>query len=114
MPDPFVVDEQGFQEVHGAVTVTGWGPGGGPRRAEEADCLAKEVHDPATGSRRYFLKRAASGPCAGRLYNPHLPLFRPSDLPSYVFRPATAESFQEFLDFLRTGNPAHVLRAERL
>jgi hypothetical protein len=109
-------------EVDGAVTVTGFTLGGVEVDATNLECVAKKAFDPATGSTRFWIKRATAGPDAGHLFNPQSPMFEPASIGrvndalgrgQYEFRTASEEQFDLYLNFLRTNNPSYVRHAER-
>lgn len=93
------------------VLQTGFGPGGKEISVDDPLCLAKTTQDQCTKITRHWLKRATNGVNAGKLYNPHWPLF--DTRTNYVFCKASEEAFRAYLRFLETDNTLFLMRAER-
>jgi hypothetical protein len=91
---------------------------------EASGCVAKSCTDPISGNARYWVRRGATGAGAGLLYDPHSVYaatgsspenaYARAGHPSYLWRPATRECFEQYLLYLRTKNPIHLRHAERL
>lgn len=90
----------------------GYGVAGALVPVEYKDCFAKQVTDLDTGNSRFYIKRAISGREKGNLHNPHSPFFNPRE--TYAFSKVPKESFDEYLQFLKTDNEVHVRHAERM
>lgn len=122
MQNQFIVSESQNALVDGPTAAIGYTFGGKEVPPDDQECLAKQVFDPATNNTRYWLKRATSGGDAGKLFNPHSPLFEAGGVNrfhkhlgkgQYEFVKTTKESFDAFLRFLVSGNTLHLRQAER-
>lgn len=81
----------------------GYGRRGVPVDPESEECLAKAA------PRRWWVRRMRTGPSAGRLYDPLDPQRGEHEL-----MPASQESFDSYVAYLRTGNPTHLRVSERV
>lgn len=84
--------------------------------SDSKGALAKEVFDPDSGITKYYLKYATKGPEAGKLYNHLSPMFSKDAISKarYEFKRVPKETFELYLKFLQTENPAWVRNAERV
>jgi hypothetical protein len=96
---------------------------GEPMEVDDPLCVAKRTADGFSGVARYWVKRATAGPCAGALFNPHSPDYVPESLhrkwahsgrDNWEWSKVSADAFEAYLRFLRTGNGVHYRHAERL
>lgn len=85
---------------------------------EHPNCLCKESRNRARGTRRYFVKFSVAGVNAGRMVDPNddQDLARRGDWTAngrFEFRPVEQAAYDLYLRFIKTGNPAYRLQAER-
>ncbi len=81
---------------------------------ETSACLAKSVKSLDLGTTRYFIKFSRIGRTAGHMVDPNEEdyLGRRGD-GRYEVRTVTKAAFDNYILFLKTGNTARLLQAER-
>lgn len=89
---------------------------------DSGEAIAKVTVDPISKITSYWIKRATAGGEAGCFFNPMSPNFNEftvnrihSELGrgAYEFRRATQESFDHYLQFIKTGDVFYYRHAER-
>lgn len=89
---------------------------------EAKNCLAKQVKDPATGSIQHFIKMGTFGALNDWLYDPYDGNMREGDggrhaqkggRPLFAFKKVSSETFDFYLNFLRTRNKLWLNHARR-
>lgn len=89
-------------------------------KPDSDNCFCKQTVNKTTGTKRFYVKRAAFGPEGGKLYNPWSVFGVKNDhlkqrdgRAAYSLKPVSQVSFYQYVEFLKTRNEAFLRSAER-
>ncbi len=96
--------------------------GGEQVENDTQDVVAKSSHDKGFNTNSYWIKKATFGPEAGCMYNPLSPTFDRYSLgkvgnggrKAYEYKRVTEQSFNLYIQFIKTQNTLFLKNAERV
>lgn len=124
LKDNFVhkIKENGRDIEPAKTESAGYSDYGNTVEISSSECYAKEIFDPDTQKKSFFVRQASSGHDAGHFLNPRSPFYNDGNEKRteakmgkrmFEFVRVTEEKFNHYIRFLQTGNQAWLRIAER-